>query len=93
MNRTPLRWLGPRAPCWGVGLRVHFAPAPPTTRLRAGSHVEAAFFGAAILLHLALVWALPYLPTQDGPAHLETALLLKDLDAPNTHHAVTWAEM
>jgi hypothetical protein len=36
---------------------------------------DVAFF-TVLALHLALVWAFPVFPTQDGPAHLENAALL-----------------
>jgi hypothetical protein len=35
-------------------------------------------FALVVLLHLVSVWALPYFPSQDGPAHLENAAILRD---------------
>jgi hypothetical protein len=37
-------------------------------------------------LYLAPVWAFHYLPTQDGPAHLSSALALKDYGQPGTRY-------
>src|SRR5262249_12678023 len=48
------------------------------SRLRA----EPAAFWVLALLHLVPVWAYPYLPTQDGPAHLDNAQILKDYGDP-----------
>ncbi|HKI37764.1 MAG TPA: hypothetical protein VKA46_38280 [Gemmataceae bacterium] len=39
---------------------------------------EGVAFWALALLHLVPVWAFPYLPTQDGPAHLNNAQILKE---------------
>ncbi len=39
---------------------------------------EASGFWLLALLHLVPVWWYPYLPTQDGPAHLANAQLLLD---------------
>jgi hypothetical protein len=39
-----------------------------------------------VLLHLVPIWAFPYLPTQDGPAHLSNALILKDYGAAHTRY-------
>ncbi len=36
-------------------------------------------YGAAFLLHLALLWSLPFIPSQDGPSHLYNALIIRDL--------------
>jgi hypothetical protein len=38
---------------------------------------------ALILLHLALLWAFPYVPTRDGPAHLENARILSEYSRPD----------
>jgi hypothetical protein len=45
-----------------------------------------AVFWAATLAHLFLVWALPYVPTQDGPSHLGNALMMKGLGDPQTRY-------
>lgn len=41
-------------------------------------HPEAIAFWVLALVHLVPVWAFPYLPTQDGPAHLNNAQILKE---------------
>jgi hypothetical protein len=38
---------------------------------------------ALILTHLVLLWAFPYIPTHDGPAHLENARILADYSRPD----------
>jgi hypothetical protein len=38
------------------------------------------------LLYLVPVWIFPYVPTQDGPAHLANALILKDYRTAHTHY-------
>lgn len=38
--------------------------------------------GFALFAFLVLVWAFPYFPTQDGPAHLANSLILKDYGDP-----------
>jgi hypothetical protein len=65
------------------------APTVPTdasllSRLRnqLARHSEAAAFWAVALLYLIPVWLFPYLPTQDGPAHLCNAQILKDYGDP-----------
>jgi hypothetical protein len=45
-------------------------------------HPEAAAFWALALLYILPVWAFRYLPTQDGPSHLENAQVLKDYGNP-----------
>ena len=35
-----------------------------------------------ILLNIVLIWSFPYLPTQDGPAHLYIATVLREYHAP-----------
>jgi hypothetical protein len=62
------------------------APAAPSeSSLRSGlrrlfaGHPEAAAFWIAALVYVVPVWAFPYLPTQDGPAHLYNAQILKDI--------------
>jgi hypothetical protein len=52
------------------------APSPVVCR------PEAVAFWALALLHLVPVWAFRYLPTQDGPAHLDNAQILKDYGDP-----------
>src|ERR1700722_2235208 len=40
---------------------------------------EGVLFWALALLYLVPVWAYPYVPTQDGPSHLDNAQILKAL--------------
>lgn len=43
---------------------------------RLGARAEPVIFAALAALHLVPIWAVEYFPTQDGPAHLENAMLL-----------------
>jgi hypothetical protein len=52
---------------------------PPPQRRLSG---EALLFGLLLILHLALVWAFPFLPTQDGPGHQALAFILRQYDRP-----------
>jgi hypothetical protein len=47
---------------------------------------EASLFWAFALAQLIPIWVFRYLPTQDGPAHLGTAVILKDYGAPGTRY-------
>lgn len=40
-------------------------------------------FVALLLLHLVPLWAVPCFPSQDGPTHLENAVILRDYDRPD----------
>src|SRR5437867_11829085 len=42
-------------------------------------HREGVAFWGLALLYLAPVWAYRYIPTQDGPSHLDNAQILKEL--------------
>src|SRR5689334_18657173 len=48
--------------------------------------VEAIGFAALAVCYVLPIWAFPYVPTQDGPCHLASAVLLRDLltDATGT---------
>lgn len=35
-------------------------------------------FGILLLLHVALLWVFPYIPTQDGPSHLNNANIIRE---------------
>jgi hypothetical protein len=41
-------------------------------------------FVALLALHVLPLWWFSYFPSQDGPAHLENALMLKEYDAPDS---------
>jgi hypothetical protein len=43
---------------------------------------ETLLFGLLLILHLALVWAFPFIPTQDGPGHQAVAFILRQYDRP-----------
>lgn len=47
------------------------------------SRREPLLFWALLLVHLAPVWAFPYLPTTDGPAHLANADILRKYHDPS----------
>ncbi len=69
---------------WGVATawlaRVRGLPRNALARVRRDP--EAAAFWALALLYLVPVWAFRYLPTQDGPSHLDNAQILKDYGDP-----------
>jgi hypothetical protein len=44
---------------------------------------ETAIFTLLILLHLVPIWAFPYFPSQDGPAHLNNANVLREYYYPD----------
>lgn len=44
---------------------------------------EAVLVVCTVLIFLLPIWAFPYMPTQDGPAHLANALILKDYGKPD----------
>src|SRR6516165_6875016 len=41
-------------------------------------------FFALLALYVLPLWSFRYFPSQDGPAHLENALMLKEYDAPDS---------
>lgn len=45
-------------------------------------------YGLLLTAHIALVWWLPYFPTQDGPSHIYNLVILKDL----LNGGQTWGE-
>ena len=49
-------------------------------------HGTALVFWGLTALYLVPVWAFTYLPTQDGPAHLASALALKDYHLPGSRY-------
>lgn len=51
--------------------------APPRTMVR--ETLLTWLYGAMTMLYVALVWALPFFPTQDGPSHLYNLVILKEL--------------
>ena len=59
------------------------------SRLLAGitRHPEATLFWVLALAHLAPVWYFRYVPTQDGPAHLNNAQIIRDIGDPATGYA------
>jgi hypothetical protein len=60
--------------------------APPRSlrqRFRDAAGEGGGLLLALILAHLALLWAFPYVPTHDGPAHLENARILADYSRPD----------
>lgn len=56
------------------------APKPPTPPGR--RRQEGWLFAGLILLHLLPIWLVPFVPTQDGPAHLSMAHALREIDEP-----------
>jgi len=37
------------------------------------------FYTLLLIIHIGLVWVMPYFPTQDGPSHIYNLVILKDL--------------
>jgi hypothetical protein len=58
----------------------------PAPRLAPSARGQAAAFWLLTLLYLVPAWAFHYIPTQDGPAHLSSAIALKDYGAPGTRY-------
>ena len=40
-------------------------------------------FFALLALHVLPLWVFPFFPSQDGPAHLENAVILRDYHRPD----------
>ncbi|MCI0685528.1 MAG: hypothetical protein L0Y71_25800 [Gemmataceae bacterium] len=59
-------------------------PERPSTWL--ARHGESCWFWLLTLAHLVPIWSFTYVPTQDGPAHLSGATILKDYGAPGTRY-------
>ncbi len=70
--------------CWDILTRLPTLSLLGTALAR---HGEALLLWAMALLYLVPVWAFPYVPTQDGPAHLYNAQLLKDFHDPAAGYA------
>jgi hypothetical protein len=56
----------------------------PALFARLNSNSEAIIFWMLALAHLVPVWAFTYLPTQDGPCHINNAQIIKDCGNPET---------
>jgi len=50
------------------------------------ARLEPAMFAFLVLVQLTPIWAFPFLATQDGPAHVANALILKDYQAPDARY-------
>jgi hypothetical protein len=44
---------------------------------------EGVLFALLLALHLALIWAFPFIPTQDGPGHQAVAFILRQYERPD----------
>ncbi|HSS78457.1 MAG TPA: hypothetical protein VLV54_17145 [Thermoanaerobaculia bacterium] len=44
---------------------------------------EGLLFGVLLALHVALIWAFRFIPTQDGPGHQALAFILRQYDRPD----------
>ncbi len=60
--------------------------APIEFRRWFAHHGEACLFWTLTLAHLLPVWAFRYFPTQDGPVHMSSAVILRDYGSPGTHY-------
>ncbi len=49
-------------------------------------HPEPIIYWLLAIAHLAPVWYFTYLPTQDGPSHVNNAQIIKDFADPTTHY-------
>jgi hypothetical protein len=54
--------------------------SPPVSHRRLSA--ESLLFWLLLALHLALIWAFPIIPTQDGPSHQALASILRQYDEP-----------
>ena len=54
----------------------------PAEGPRRGVSGETLLFWLLVILHLAPIWAFPFIPTQDGPGHQEVAFVLRQYDQP-----------
>lgn len=64
------------------------APPPDArTGLSVSPRNETVLYTLLVLLYLVPVWAFTYFPTQDGPAHLANALILKHYRDPETSYS------
>src|SRR5438874_126854 len=65
-------------------------PRPADAEARPGAwlwrHAEACLFWVLVAAHLVPIWTFTYLPTQDGPVHVSTAITLKNYGAPDTRY-------
>ncbi len=68
------------------------AHAAPIGERRAGSGLPAALFAALVVLHVAPLWLLRWVPTQDGPLHVENVLALLQAGTPllREHYLANW---
>ncbi|HEV2853593.1 MAG TPA: hypothetical protein VHC97_12385 [Thermoanaerobaculia bacterium] len=55
---------------------------PPPVVPRRRTSGESLLFGSLLILHLAPIWLLPFIPTQDGPGHQALAFILRHYDRP-----------
>jgi hypothetical protein len=54
--------------------------------IRSARRGEALVFWSLVAAQLIPIWGFQYLPTQDGPAHLSNAVILREYRAPGTHY-------
>src|SRR6185295_8258978 len=66
----------------GEGPRSLIPSAPVTAPPRRTLPGEPLLFIILLVLHLALLWAFPLIPTQDGPGHQAVAFILRQYDRP-----------
>jgi hypothetical protein len=66
---------------------MHVGDARNRVRRWLAEHAEPLTFWALVAVHLIPIWACRYLPTQDGPAHLNNAQILKDYGSPRPGYA------
>jgi hypothetical protein len=55
---------------------------PPAALRRRGLSAGILLFAVLTVLHLIPLWAFPFFPSQDGPAHQETAQILREYGEP-----------
>ncbi len=70
----------------GDNSRLALAEAPVPPRKRPALQPETVLFWVVVLAHLLPIWAFRYFPTQDGPAHLSSSIILKDIGSPGTRY-------
>ncbi len=66
----------------GTGLIPSSSVTPPPVTPQRRITGESLLFWALLVLHLAPLWLLPFIPTQDGPGHQALAFILRQYGRP-----------
>jgi hypothetical protein len=69
-------------------MRSFFTNIISWAKLQTNEAKWAVFYFIILAAHIALIWALPYFPTQDGPSHIYNLTILYDL----AHGGASWGQ-